>query len=693
VNAGCSAGRGWLTWALTVLLLAGPWSADVDAGGGPENVVVVVNRESQASLAIANEFVRLRHIPPSNVVYVAKPPSVERVTVDVFRQMILLPVLKAIDERKLIGQIDYVVYSADLPYTIDARRDLRKAKPPRIFTPIAAITGLTYLYRFVVDRNPAYLSMNANRYMRRPLIAKGSAPLTRDEAQSYRDAMKRIEQTKWDEASALIADLVKQHPKNNHMLYNLACCHARQGKPDEALDTLRRAVEAGWMNHRHAQADKDFESIRSRKEFKQLIEGMKNITFGVQPTRGFRNSYEWDAKGNAVPTGGQRYMLSTMLAVTSGRGNTVAEALACLRRAASADGTRPKGTIYFMQNGNVRSTTRDWAFKSAAAMLAKLGVKAEIAQGVLPKGKPDVQGAVIGTAGFRWKACGSTILPGAICEHLTSFGGVLRKKAGQTPLTEFIRHGAAGASGTVTEPLAIAAKFPSPFIQVHYARGCTLAEAFYQSVHGPYQLLIVGDPLCRPWARIPQVAVEGVKAGDTVKGQLALRPTVTDRKPSAIHHFELFLDGLHVATCAPGKQLKLDTTQHADGAHELRVVAVAADAAPRAAPIETQGRLILPVTVSNHGRKLVLIAPKQRTIPADQPLTLTARLNGASEITVFHNARRVGVVPGEQGKMEIDPKRLGLGRVVLYAIGTLTEPATALVRSQPLVLDVQAAAK
>ena len=69
------------------------------------------------------------------------------------------------------------------------------------------------------------------------------------------------------------------------------------------------------------------------------------------------------------------------------------------------------------------------------------------------------------------------------------------------PLTDLIRHGAAGASGTVAEPYAIAAKFPSPFIHVHYVRGASMVEAFYQSVSGPYQLLIVGDPLCRPWSK------------------------------------------------------------------------------------------------------------------------------------------------------------------------------------------------
>ena len=35
--------------------------------------------------------------------------------------------------------------------------------------------------------------------------------------------------------------------------------------------------------------------------------------------------------------------------------------------------------------------------------------------------------------------------------------------------------------------------------------GCTLAEAFYQSVLAPYQLLVVGDPLCAVagWLRLP----------------------------------------------------------------------------------------------------------------------------------------------------------------------------------------------
>ena len=137
--------------------------------------------------------------------------------------------------------------------------------------------------------------------------------------------------------------------------------------------------------------------------------------------------------------------------------------------------------------------------------LQEHGVRGEIVDGSLPQGRDDVLGLVAGSAGFDWPASQSRILPGAICEHLTSFGGVMQENAGQTPLTEFLRHGGALSSGTVTEPYAIAAKFPLPFLHDHYAQGCSAAEAFYQSLSGPYQLLIVGDPLCTPWASRPAV--------------------------------------------------------------------------------------------------------------------------------------------------------------------------------------------
>ncbi len=168
-----------------------------------------------------------------------------------------------------------------------------------------------------------------------------------------------------------------------------------------------------------------------------------------------------------------------------------------LQRSATADGTFPTGTVYFMddtRNVEIRTMTHKPGFHLAVELLRRLGVKAEIAPGVLPQNRPDVQGLMTGYADFNWPPSGSTIRPGAICDNFTSFGAVFDPNAGQTPLSVFLQYGAAGTSGTVAEPYAYQNKFPYPMVQVHYARGCSMVEAFYQAVYSPFQLLVVGDP-------------------------------------------------------------------------------------------------------------------------------------------------------------------------------------------------------
>src|SRR5262249_36269943 len=163
--------------------------------------------------------------------------------------------------------------------------------------------------------------------------------------------------------------------------------------------------------------------------------------------------YLWDNKGEKTddPTKGQRYLLSTILGVTQGRGNTVAEVLSYLKRAGSADGTKPPGTIYFMWNKDIRSATRDKCFSAVAAQISAGGVVAKVQQGGMRDGAQDVAGLMAGLEEFNLAKSNITIRPGAICEHLTSAGGILSAGNFQTPLTEFLRFGAAGASGTVAE--------------------------------------------------------------------------------------------------------------------------------------------------------------------------------------------------------------------------------------------------
>ncbi len=401
------------------------------------------------------------------------------------------------------------------------------------------------------------------------------------------------------------------------------------------------------------------------------------------PSAGFRGNRRYNAHGEEAAAVGRRYFLSTMLAVTAGRGNSTAEAIDYLKRSAAADGTHPKGTIYLTKNTDVRSEARHEWFPAVAEALKKLGVAAEVIEGTVPLGRSDVQGVVMGTPTFDWKASGSTILPGAVCENFTSLGGVMRVGGGQTPLSVFLRYGAAGSSGTVYEPYSIANKFPSPWIQVHYARGCTLAEAFYRSVRGPYQLLIVGDPLCQPWADIPQVSAIGVERNAVVRGIARLKPAARVASGKPIDRFWLFVDGRRVAECPPGGSLEYDTTRAADGHHELRVVAVG----PK--PIESQGRLLIPVRFENHGRKIEASTATKGPVKSDAVVMVDVRSPDSVGVVVAQGSRIVGRTAGQQGRIEIPAKTLGTGPVLLRVVGLGDGDARTNVVAEPIEFVIQ----
>ena len=296
---------------------------------------------SPNSLAIANHYIKLREIPAANVVYLPWDPKTRRTDIAAFRRRILGPLIASLVGRKLLGQIDAIVYSSDFPTAIDLGDDIQKftkdlqdaaasrgdgqspATWPKVLTPVGSLTGLTYLWEPVLGGLPGYMQLHANAYM----TGDGSA------------------------------------------------------------------------------------------------------------SRAFHGSDRFGQHGELQHGPGRRYLLAMMLGATVEHGNTLEEVLDYLRRSATADGTHPRGTIYYLQNGDVRSKARHDGFPAAVRRLKELGVAAEIVNGVLPADKDDVQGLMVGAAYFDWKSSHCTIRPGAICEHFTSFGGELSGDSGQAQLS------------------------------------------------------------------------------------------------------------------------------------------------------------------------------------------------------------------------------------------------------------------
>ncbi len=91
-------------------------------------------------------------------------------------------------------------------------------------------------------------------------------------------------------------------------------------------------------------------------------------------------------------------------------------------------------------------------------------------------------------------------VPGALADHLTSFGGVLDKPHGQMSVLSWIEAGATASYGTASEPCAHLQKFPHPQgLILFYVQGATAIETYWKSVAWPQQGLFVGEPLAAPF--------------------------------------------------------------------------------------------------------------------------------------------------------------------------------------------------
>ena len=544
------------------------------AGGGPENVFLLINPTSQDSLTVANHYIDLRKIPTSNVFYLSYYGGKSRMESDKFREKILRPTIKEINGRKLGDQIDYVVYSCDYPFRVRLGQDFPELKLSNSFKPVASLTGATYLMSFVNSNRKEIFSPVTNFYS--------------------------------------VSD-----PKNKLTI-----------------------------------------------------------------SRAFRAQHHWAMGGKRVAKGrGIGYMLSAILGVTFGRGNSSKEIANYLRRAKEADGTKPKGTVYFVKNDTPRSTPRHDRFPAAVRELSLAGVNAEIHEGVFLQNKGDIIGLTCGHQQLGVAQSGCRFSPGALCDNLTSAGGQFdfpKKPPGQTCVSEFLRHGAAGACGTVVEPTAMAQKFPMPSMHVHYAKGCSLAESFYQSVLSPYQQLLVGDPLCQPWADSPVIEVQGVTDNDRIRDTVTLTPTAKMKAGKKVGLFELYVDGVLNENCKPGGEFSLDSTTLVDGYHELRVVGT------DDTPIEIQGRWIANVFVKNGTEALQLSVDISSVRPNAEQITVNVAATIKGLVVVKHNGREVGRHPKGTGEIQIVAKKLGKGPITLsaHSIGKVK------LRSKPVRFEI-----
>jgi uncharacterized protein (TIGR03790 family) len=299
---------------------------------------------------------------------------------------------------------------------------------------------------------------------------------------------------------------------------------------------------------------------------------------------------EGPAPRDAIAGGGRFLLVTALLSATAD------EALALVQRSVASDGTAPKDALFVYQDANPAAHVRNEAYDAARARVEALGMRTEHVK-VGPKEATDRKRVMGYMAGGVYSAltaegvASNEYLPGAISDHLQSFGAVPQnfdldpKKHSQFSICHLVRAGVTGVHGAVAEPYNVA--FPDAGMFETYLRGFTLAETFHRHQPLAYWMnLVLGDPLCAPYADRPKVTLSD--EGGTIRATA----------PGAVR-IEVFVDGRPVAS-ADGDTVtaSLDLAAHTGDSHHVLAQATGPGAAePRGwATMQVASRTPAPVS-------------------------------------------------------------------------------------------------
>ncbi len=175
------------------------------------------------------------------------------------------------------------------------------------------------------------------------------------------------------------------------------------------------------------------------------------------------------------------------------------QAKALIDRGIAADATNPTGTAYLLNTSDSARTVRSLLYPQVLQAIS-LRFNVEVLTSDTLQLRSDVMFYFTGLERVP-NLEQNQFLPGAIADHLTSFGGMLTDSPQMSSL-RWLEAGATGSYGTVVEPCNFPQKFPHPAVVMrHYLDGDTLIEAYWKSVAMPGQGIFIGEPLARPFGR------------------------------------------------------------------------------------------------------------------------------------------------------------------------------------------------
>ena len=374
---------------------------------------------------------------------------------------------------------------------------------------------------------------------------------------------------------------------------------------------------------------------------------------------------------------------SILLAHTGSRGESTDQAIRRLQSGMRLQGAPLAGQVFFLTSDDVRTKCRSWQFEDAAAELKALGQKAQILPLAEATPASAAWGIMAGVAELK-PAQLPRLVPGSMAEHLTSYAAIFEGHEYQTKMTAWLQAGAFASVGTVTEPLSIWTKFPHARMFVHYANGCTVLEALAQSMASPLQAIAIGDPLLAPWGRPQGVTLINLnESSEALKGVVEFAGSGWAGPTTGNSGLMFLIDGRSVVGSGQPPVARINTTELADGWHEIRAVIYSGGA------VRHQGFATQSFTTANRGRSIrILNLASNETLTLTQVRELQVQVD---PIPAKLALVRYGDVMAEQAYStqavyRLDPSRLGPGPVPVQVAAIYEDGEV--VRSAPVQVNI-----
>ncbi len=227
--------------------------------------------------------------------------------------------------------------------------------------------------------------------------------------------------------------------------------------------------------------------------------------------------------------------------------SNLAQAKAVVDRGVAGDFSMPTQAVFLAKSDDVNRNVRYTLFDNALFNIQLGGVMNAVRTNTYTTyGLGTMLGYANGSQVFTIYG---SFAPGAMADSLTSYGGNIFENSEHTDALDFLNAGATASYGTVVEPCAYLAKFPTTMNYFYQARGFTLAESYYQSLTNPYQGILVGEPLSAPFARPANGAWSNLPENAPLAGNTNLElgfAAADARHP--LQQVDLFVDGVFAQT-------------------------------------------------------------------------------------------------------------------------------------------------